>query len=110
MNQPDNHVEKLFAEWREAETKMHKTLADVNDNEMHPDFIEAALQSDETLYAFLRHPAATIHAVLLKLKIAAHYDDYLDYTMDEECKLVAPRAIVAAIRDLEALLAAPRPE
>ena len=102
--QAENDIEQLYAAWQEAEANMHKVFAEVNDDELHPDFIEAALQSDEALHAFLRYPPPTIKGVLLKLRIAAQYDDYMEAMLDEECKLVAPRAIVAAIRDLEKLL------
>jgi len=108
--QAEKDIGQLYAAWQEAEANMHKVLAEVNDDELHPYFIEAALQSDEALHAFLRYPTPTIKGILLKLKVAAHYDDYMEAMMDAECKLVAPRAIVAAIRDLEALLAAPRSE
>src|SRR5690348_15698286 len=107
--QAEVEIETLYAVWQEAEANMHKILAEVKDDELHPDFIEAALQSDEALHAFLRYPTPSIKGVLLKLKLAANYDDYMESTLDEECKLVAPRAIVAAIRDLESLLMVPPP-
>jgi hypothetical protein len=69
-----------------------------------PRYAEATEHSTRALMDFLCKPTSSLYGILLKLKVACHYDDYVAEALDPACNLIAPRAIVAAMHDMENLI------
>ena len=103
-NFPDIVIHRLFTAWREAEQVARTILAEVEDDMAHPRYAIAEARSTKALQDFLHRPTSSLYGILLKLKTACQYDDYVAEALDPACQLVAPRAIVAAMHDLENLL------
>jgi hypothetical protein len=97
----DHALQELYTTWRTAESKAHRIFEEINDNESDPRYIEAEKESNIALHEFLRKPTSSLQGVLLKLRIACHFEDYMADALDPTCTLIGPRAIVAAMHDLE---------
>jgi hypothetical protein len=73
----------------------------------HPQAEDAAkAASDETdrLLVVLRNtPATTAAGMLAKIRIAAHFDDFMEGADDPESRLVAPVLLASVVADLERL-------
>ncbi len=95
----------LFNTWQAAESKAHHIFDETNDNYDDPRYIEAEKQSSIALHEFLRKPTSSLHGVLLKLRVACRFEDYMAEALDPTCTLIGPRAIIAAMHDLENLVA-----
>jgi len=96
----------LFDEWCKAESNSHFVLNQVADDMLHPSYIEAAKQSEQALWNFICNPTSSLQAILLKLKIACHFDDFSKEALDPANTMVAPRAIISALHDLENIVIA----
>jgi hypothetical protein len=96
----------LFDEWCKAEINSHAVLNQVADDMQHPCYIEAVKQSDKALWNFICNPTSSLQAILLKLKIACHFDDFSKEALDPANTMVAPRAIISALHDLENIVIA----
>jgi hypothetical protein len=101
---PDNISHRLFTAWCEAEQAAHIILAEVEDDMSHPRYIAAEACSTKALQHFLQRPASSLYGILLKLKIACQFEDFVAEAIDPAGQLVTPRAVVAAMYDLENLL------
>jgi len=103
-NSSDIAIQRLFSAWCEKECRSHYILDDVHDNMADPRYAEAAENSTKALLDFLCKPTSSLYGILLKLKVACHYDDYVAEALDPACNLIAPRAIIAAMHDMENLI------
>ncbi|MDE3038335.1 MAG: hypothetical protein KGJ21_07810 [Pseudomonadota bacterium] len=99
----DEVLQQLYQTWRIAESKAHQIFEEVNDNENDPYYIEVEKESHTALHAFLRHPTTCPHCIRLKLAVACQFEDFVSEALDPDNRLVAGRAIVAVMYDLENL-------
>ena len=95
---PSHH---LFIQWCRAEFKANLILHQAEDDAADPQYMEATKLAQRALWDFVCTPTGSLYAILLKLKLACHFDDYTKEAIDPTCTLVSPRAIVAALHDLE---------
>lgn len=100
----DKIAEKLYSAWRTAEHLAHDILMEVDDDMQHPRYLSATCDSHEKLQKFLSYPESNLTGVLLKLKTACYFEDYATDILDPSNLTVAPRAIIAAVQDLESIL------
>ena len=103
----DHALQELYTTWRTAESKAHRIFDQTNDDYSDLLYIEAEKQSAAALTELLRKPTSSLHGIMLKLRIACQYEDFMAEALDPACGLVAPRAIVAAMHDLENLIITP---
>lgn len=97
------NARKLYRMWRKAEARACRIYDESNDDCNHPRFIKASQKADELLCELLKlNPS--LHAVLGKLQVACYFEDYRTDAANPHCKDIAPRAVVAAIHDLETLI------
>jgi len=102
----DHIIERFYTDWCIAEFEADCIYDEVDEDFTHPRFLEAAQVAREALDAFLQTPTTSLHGVRLKLEIASDCEDYLTDALDPACTAVAPRAVIAATRDLEQIVAA----
>ena len=100
----DHYTHEQFVAWRIASEAEDRIAKEVNEDKNHPSYIEAQKVSDQALIRLLTSPTKLLHGTLLKLKTAAIIDGSTYDALDGENRLVAPRAIVAAIHDIEHIL------
>ncbi len=99
----DEVLQQLYQTWRTAESKAPQIFEEIHDNESDPRYIEAGKESNIALHAFLRKPLSSLQGILLKLRVACKFEDYMADALDPTCTLIRPRAIIAAMHDLENL-------
>ncbi len=99
----DDVLQELYRTWRRAESKAHDIYEEMNDDYNDPRCIEAERESRIKLHEFLRKPTCSLQGILLKLRVACQFEDYMADALDPTCTLIGPRAIIAAIYDLENL-------
>jgi len=97
-------IQGLYAAWHEAELHALRVFDEVKEDYGHPRYVEAHGQAHAMLLALLE-PTSSLHGALIKLKIASYFEGYLKDVEDPECTVIAPRAVIAAIQDLESLVA-----
>jgi hypothetical protein len=109
MNQQafsDTPVHHLFIKWCRAEYNANLVLHEVSEDMLDQRYIEAEQQAHKALFDFICNPTRSLFGILLKLKVACQFDDYVSEALDPSSKLVSPRAIVAAKHDLESVVIA----
>ncbi len=94
-------IHNLFIIWCRAEFYSNLVLNQVEDDMGDPLYVEAVGKSKRALWDFLCTPTSSLYGILLKLKVACHFDDYTKDALDPQNDLVGPRAIVSALHDLE---------
>lgn len=99
----DKSAQALYESWRKAEAHACEICDAVKEDYSHPRFIEASKKSHIMLLKLLKL-SPSLHGALVKLKVACYYEDYLKDIADPECTVIAPRAVVSAIQDLESLI------
>ncbi len=99
----DASIQALYHAWWESEISACNICDAVKDDYDHPRFMEATKQSHALLLKLLKL-APSLHGALVKLKIACYYEDYLKDAADPNCTVIAPRAVVSAMQDLESLI------
>jgi len=99
----DEVLQELYQTWRTAESKAHQIFEEIHDNESDPRYIEAEKDANIALHEFLRKPTSSLRGILLKLRVACQFEDYMADALDPTCTLIGPRAIIAAMHDLENL-------
>jgi len=104
----DKVLQELYNTWRNAESKAHQIFDELNDNESDPRYIEAEKESNIALHEFLRKPTSSLHGILLKLRVACQFEDYMAEALDPTCTLIGPRAIITAMHDLENIVTGSR--
>ena len=100
----DEVLQALYHTWRTAESKAHRLFDESNDNYDDPRYIEAEKESHTAVHNFLRQPTSSVDGILLKLRVACQFEDYMADALDPTCTLIGPRAIIAAMHDLENLV------
>lgn len=100
----DHPMLQHYREWQTASREANKVLQSVKDDVEHPAYQKAQQEENETLYTFLTVETESLHGVLLKLKLACHYEGCVAEAIDPRNHYVASRALVAAIADLEGIL------
>lgn len=100
-NQDETPSHHLFITWCRAEFSANLVLNEVEEDMLDPRYVEAEQQSQKALWDFICNPTSSLYGILLKLKVACHYDDYVKEALDPASRLVSPRAIVSALHDLE---------
>ncbi len=100
----DPYTHERFVEWREASEEEDRIEIAVRGNANNVLYIEAQKRTHDALISFLATPASVLHGVLLKLKAAAIIEDSISDAINSNNRLVAPRAIAAAINDIENML------
>lgn len=96
----------LFTAWCKAEFQANFVLNQVQEDMLDPRYLDAEKQAQKALWDFLCKPTSSLYGILLKLKVACHFDDYVMEALDPASRLVSPRAIVAAKHDLENIVIA----
>ena len=99
----DEKIQGLYAAWHEAELHALRVFDEVKEDYGHPHYVEAHGQAHAMLLALLE-PTSSLHGALIKLKIASYFEDYSKDVEDPECTVIAPRAVLSAIQDLESLI------
>lgn len=95
---PSHH---LFIKWCQAEFNSNLILREVENDMTDPRYGEALNQSQRALWDFICSPTSSLYGILLKLKVACHFDDYTKDALDPGNSTIGSRAIVAALHDLE---------
>jgi hypothetical protein len=108
QNSDSKSIMKLYNAWRKAEARACGMGDIVKDDYSQPRFADAVKKSHDLLHELLK-PSSSLYGALIKLKIASYYEDYLRDAEDPECTVIAPRAVVSAIQDLESLIGAGNP-
>lgn len=103
QNDDSKSIMKLYNAWRKAEAHACEIGDVVRDDYSKPRFVEATKKSHDLLHELLK-PSSSLYGALIKLKIASYYEDYLSDVRDPECTIIAPRAVMSAIEDLESLI------
>ena len=96
----DHAIHELYVAWREAEARAHRVFDEVYDDDSHPRYVEAHTDAHAMLLKLLT-PSSSLHGALIKLKIACQYEDFIKESQDLACTYIVPKAIVAALHDLE---------
>lgn len=99
----DRTVREHYAAWREADELVHDLAENLGDA-LHPLCIKARAVSDRALRDLLESSPPSVEGAWLKLKAACRFEDFVAEAADPACGFVAPRLIVSALRDLEALI------
>lgn len=99
----DRTVRERYAAWREADELVHD-FAEILGDAMHPLCLKARAVSDRALRDLLDYSPPSAERAWLKLKAACRFEDFVAEAADPTCGFIAPRLIVSALRDLEALL------
>lgn len=94
----------LYTAWCIEEFNANCVYDEVDEDFTHPRFLRAERKSRKALHAFLHRPTASLRCILLKLQIACDCEDYPGDILDPACMAVAPRAVMAAVSDLEMLI------
>jgi len=105
-NSTDREIQKLYSAWHESELNALRIFDEVNEDYTHPRYVEAHNQSHALLLELLR-PSSSIYGALAKLRVASYCEGYLKDAQDPACTIIASRAIVSAIQDLEIILSDP---
>ena len=100
-NFTDTPSHLLFTAWCKAEFNSNLVLNQVGDDMGDPLYVDAAGKSKRALWDFICNPTSSLYGILLKLKVACHFDDYTKEALDPNCDFVGPRAVVSALHDLE---------
>lgn len=103
MTQKIRDAQALYTAWREAEAHACEICDAVDDDYSHPRFVEASKKSHALLLELLKL-SPSLPGALAKLKAACYFEDYLKDAQNPECTIIAPRAVVSAIEDLESLI------
>jgi hypothetical protein len=103
MDSNDKRIRDLYNAWHEAELRALHVFDEVNEDYEHPRYIEANSQAHAILMELLK-PSSSLYGALAKLKIASHCEGYLKDVEDPECTVIAPRAVISAIQDLENII------
>lgn len=96
-------MDALYNEWCIAEFEADCIYDELDEDFTHPRFIEANHRARDLLFKFLAHPTRSLKHVLLKIRVACDTEDYQTDAANPACRDVAPRAVVGAMLDLEAL-------
>lgn len=98
-------IQDLYTAWHEAELHALHVFDEVNEDYGHPRYVVAYKQSHTILLELLK-PSSSLQGALIKLKIASYFEGYTKDVEDPKCTVIAPRAVLSAIQDLESLLGA----
>ena len=104
-NANNGEIQQLYVDWQEAELHALRVFDDVKEDYGHPRYVEAYGRAHAMLLALLE-PSSSLRAALIKLKIASYFEGYQKDVEDPECRVIAPRAVMSAIQDLESLVGA----
>lgn len=99
----DKGIQDLYTAWHEAELHALRVFDEIKEDYGHPRYVEAHDQAHAILLELLK-PSSSLHGALIKLKIASYFEGYLKDIEDPECTVIAPRAVMSAIQDLESLI------
>lgn len=104
MNKQDKEMmERLYTNWCEAEFELDCIYEELGEDFTHPRFIEAANRARDLLFIFLTQRTRSLHHIALKLQVASDVEDYLTDAANPACRDIAPRAVVGAMQDLQAM-------
>lgn len=96
-------MDKLYNRWCIAEFEADCLYDELEEDFMHPRFIEAEKRSRDLLFVFLSQRTRSLHHIFLKLQVACETEDYITDARLLNCREVAPYAVVGALEDLEML-------
>src|SRR5262249_16370632 len=96
-------VQALFSKWEDAEAYACSICDRVKDDYSQPKFAEADAKTRKLLQQILQLQPS-LPGILAKLKVASYCEDYPRDANDPKSTIVAPRAVMAAIHDLESLI------
>lgn len=105
-NSLDTAGHTLYAEWRKAAHRSGLVLNQVKEDMTDVAYVEAEKQSRDALWKFLCKPTSSLCIISLKLQVACHFGDYFEDALNPANNIVAPRAIVSALNDLQSLIIA----